>query len=119
MLLALKRAGWMSRIRELSGRLSSKCIKEFGESEAAPKLRIYFGGADALWISDGEAKVRGVEEGGFYKFWEASEFSDYASPEEMLNDDSKMAKAKSVEVIYGDRRKTFHSWKEFIQWLEE
>lgn len=109
----------MNRIRELFGKLSSKCVKEFGESEAAPKLKIYFGGSDVLWISEEGAKVRGMDEGEFYKFWEASEFSDYAGPEEMLNDDSKMAEAETLEIIYGERRKTFSSWKDFIQWLGE
>ncbi|MEM3677188.1 MAG: hypothetical protein QW176_03460 [Candidatus Bathyarchaeia archaeon] len=109
----------MDRVRELFERVGSKCIREFGGSGMAPKLKIYFGGVDALWISEGEAKVRGVEEGGFYKFWEASEFSEYTGPEEMLGDNSRMAEAKTVELIYGEGRKVFNSWGEFIRWLED
>ncbi|MGC8961089.1 MAG: hypothetical protein ACP5K1_01415 [Candidatus Bathyarchaeia archaeon] len=109
----------MDRVKELFEKVGSKCIGEFGGSGIAPKLKIYFGGVDALWISEGEAKVRGVEEGGFYKFWEASEFSEYAGPEEMLGDESRMAEAESIELICGEQRRSFNSWREFIQWLKD
>ena len=98
--------------------MKKKCSEELRITET-PRIKINFVGADALWISEGEAKARGkIDVTEYYKFWEASDFKDYDNAEDLLNDEKGMQKVEKVDVIYSDSKKEFNTWKEFLRWLE-
>jgi hypothetical protein len=105
-------------LNELAKKLEERCREESKVSEA-PKMKISFTGADALWISEGEAKVRGKNDATeYYKFWEASEFKDFADAEDVLNDEGRMQMVEKVEVFYTGGKKEFKTWREFLGWLK-
>jgi len=108
----------MDRVKEFSEEVSSKCIGEFDGPGESPKLKIYFRVVDALWISEGEAIVKSIEEGCSTSFARKRGLSDYTGSGEMLSGDFKMAEAWIVYLICGDKG-SFNSWSDFTRWLED